>query len=107
MSGRPSKLSPVQWGEITRRLAQGDSVRSLAKLFSVSPSTISEHRFPDAPADPPPPATELPPTEHDPGVLARFEDAKRLAAQFNPALLPGPCPEPPRKATSTTRNGTL
>lgn len=38
---RPSKLSPVQRAEVTRRLAEGEGVRALAKEFCVDPSMVS------------------------------------------------------------------
>ena len=44
MAGRPSKLTDRQWGEIGRRLAQGESQSSLAREFKVSPGLIS-NRF--------------------------------------------------------------
>ena len=42
MAGRPSKLSPAQWGAIRDRLAQGESVASLAKEYGISRSCISD-----------------------------------------------------------------
>jgi hypothetical protein len=39
---RPSKLTDKQWAEIERRNVSGESIRSLAKEFKVSPSIISE-----------------------------------------------------------------
>ena len=41
MAGRPSKLTDRQWGEIGRRLAQGESQSSLAREFKVAQSLIS------------------------------------------------------------------
>jgi len=38
---RPSKLSPAQWEEIKRRLANGEGVRALSREFGVSPGRIS------------------------------------------------------------------
>ena len=38
---RTSKLSEKQWLEIERRLNDGESVRSLAREFKISPSAIS------------------------------------------------------------------
>lgn len=40
--GRPSKLTDKQWGEIGRRLANGESNRALAKEYKIAVSTISE-----------------------------------------------------------------
>ena len=40
--GRPSKLTDKQWAEIERRAVGGETIRSLAKVFKVSASTISE-----------------------------------------------------------------
>jgi hypothetical protein len=40
--GRPSKLSERQWGEIGRRLVDGERVRALAKEFKIGASTISD-----------------------------------------------------------------
>lgn len=37
---RPSKLTPAQWNEVHRRLAEGEGVRKLAAEFGVSPATI-------------------------------------------------------------------
>jgi hypothetical protein len=42
MAGRPSKLSDRQWGEIGRRLANGEGTSKLAREFKVAASTISE-----------------------------------------------------------------
>ena len=39
--GRPSKLTESQWETIERRLTMGESVRSLAKEYGVSPSAVS------------------------------------------------------------------
>lgn len=39
--GRPSKLTPEQWGEIGRRVAAGESMGALALEFDVSKSNIS------------------------------------------------------------------
>lgn len=39
---RPSKLTPAQWAEVDRRLAEGEGVRALAAEFGVSPATISK-----------------------------------------------------------------
>ena len=39
--GRPSKLSDAQWEDVKRRLAQGESVRALAREYNVSPGRIS------------------------------------------------------------------
>lgn len=39
---RPSKLTPAQWAEVERRLAEGEGVRDLAKAFGVSPAAISK-----------------------------------------------------------------
>jgi transposase len=41
--GRPSKLTPAQWDEIRRRLANGETVRGLAREFEVSPSAVSRN----------------------------------------------------------------
>lgn len=38
---RPSKLTPAQWAEVERRLAEGEGVRDLAREFGCSPSIIS------------------------------------------------------------------
>lgn len=38
---RPSKLTPIQWAEIERRAAEGESLSSLAKEFGVGVSTVS------------------------------------------------------------------
>lgn len=38
---RPSKLSPSQWGAITDRLTQGESISKLAKEYGVSRAAIS------------------------------------------------------------------
>lgn len=38
---RPSKLSPLQWEEVDRRVLAGEGVRALAKEFGVSPASIS------------------------------------------------------------------
>ena len=38
--GRPSKLTPDQWREIEHRAAAGEGIRSLAREFRVSPTTI-------------------------------------------------------------------
>lgn len=40
--GRPSKLTEKQWLSIAQRMASGESVRSLAREFKVSESTIRE-----------------------------------------------------------------
>jgi len=40
--GRPSKLTEKQWLEVERRHLDGESIRSLAKEFGVSESTIRE-----------------------------------------------------------------
>lgn len=40
--GRPSKLTDKQWGEIGRRLAQGEPLRALAREYRVGASRISE-----------------------------------------------------------------
>ena len=40
--GRPSKLSDSRWSELERRHLAGESIRSLAKEFKLSPGTISE-----------------------------------------------------------------
>lgn len=40
--GRPSKLTPMQWSEIERRAAEGESASALAKEFNVGRSTISD-----------------------------------------------------------------
>lgn len=40
--GRPSKLTETQWAEIGRRVAGGESMRSLAKEFDVGVARISE-----------------------------------------------------------------
>lgn len=40
--GRPSKLTEKQWLVIAERMAAGESVRSLAREFKVSESTIRE-----------------------------------------------------------------
>lgn len=42
--GRPSKTTPEQRSEIRGRLAKGDSVSALAKLYGVSRATISAVR---------------------------------------------------------------
>jgi hypothetical protein len=42
MAGRPSKLTDRQWGEIGRRLAQGESAASLSREFKVGTARISE-----------------------------------------------------------------
>lgn len=39
--GRPSKLTEKQWAEIERRNIGGESIRSLAKEFKVSPALVS------------------------------------------------------------------
>lgn len=39
---RPSKLTERQWVEIGKRLAQGESVRALAREFKIGASRISE-----------------------------------------------------------------
>lgn len=38
--GRPSKLSEKKWDEIGKRLLKGETVRSLATEFGVSPSAV-------------------------------------------------------------------
>jgi transposase-like protein len=38
---RPSKLSPTQWQEIERRLAEGETPSTLAREFGVHPSQIT------------------------------------------------------------------
>lgn len=38
--GRPSKLSPEQWAEVERRLAEGEPRRALAREFGVDESAI-------------------------------------------------------------------
>jgi hypothetical protein len=38
--GRPSKLSPEQWSEVERRLAEGEPRRALAREFGVDESAI-------------------------------------------------------------------
>jgi len=38
---RPSKLTPAQWAEVERRLAEGEGVSALAREFGVGKSTIS------------------------------------------------------------------
>ena len=40
--GRPSKLSPAQWFEISQRRAKGDSYAKIAKDYDASESTIRE-----------------------------------------------------------------
>lgn len=39
--GRPSKLTDKQKAEIQRRRVNGESIRDLAKVFKVSPATVS------------------------------------------------------------------
>jgi hypothetical protein len=46
--GRPSKLTPTQWEEVGRRLANGEKAAVLAREFGVSSPTISE-RFSEFP----------------------------------------------------------
>lgn len=43
--GRPSKLTPAQWAEIERRIAEGEVLRELAQEFGVSPAAISRKGF--------------------------------------------------------------
>ena len=38
---RPSKLTPIQWAEIERRAAEGESHSALAREFGVGVSTVS------------------------------------------------------------------
>lgn len=38
--GRPSKLTPAQWGDIQRRLLAGETARSLGREFGVSEGAI-------------------------------------------------------------------
>jgi len=40
--GRPSKLTDKQWGEIGRRLANGESQYALAKEYKVAQSVLSD-----------------------------------------------------------------
>lgn len=39
--GRPSKLSPAQWAEVDRRLAEGEGPSKLAREYGISPAQIS------------------------------------------------------------------
>lgn len=39
--GRPSKLSPQQWAEITRRAAAGEAITALAKEYGVNHAQVS------------------------------------------------------------------
>jgi hypothetical protein len=39
---RPSKLTPAQWAEIERRIAEGESMNSLAKKFKIAESSLRE-----------------------------------------------------------------
>lgn len=43
--GRQSKLSPAQWAEVERRIAEGEVLRDLAAEFGVSPAAISRKGF--------------------------------------------------------------
>jgi hypothetical protein len=38
--GRPSKLTPIQWTEIERRLVSGESARAAARAFGISEGAI-------------------------------------------------------------------
>jgi hypothetical protein len=38
---RPSKLTPAQWAEVERRIAEGEGLSAIAREFGVSKSTIS------------------------------------------------------------------
>lgn len=40
--GRPSKLTPEQWDELTGRLAAGEKAADLSREYGVSPSSISK-----------------------------------------------------------------
>lgn len=42
MAGRPSKLTDRQWGEIGRRLANGESAADLSREFKIGKARISE-----------------------------------------------------------------
>lgn len=46
---RPSKLSLEQWAEIERRSAEGESARSLAKVFGVDEAAIRRRVSPHTP----------------------------------------------------------
>ena len=40
--GRPSKLTPAQWEEITQRAAKGESISALAREFKISRPQVSD-----------------------------------------------------------------
>ncbi|MGL5005395.1 MAG: helix-turn-helix domain-containing protein [Casimicrobium sp.] len=42
MAGRKSKLSEAQWADVRRRIVNGETVESVAKLYGLSKSSISE-----------------------------------------------------------------
>ena len=47
--GRPSKLSPAQWAEVERRVAEGEAIRPLAKEFGVDEAAIRRRVSPQTP----------------------------------------------------------
>jgi hypothetical protein len=46
---RPSKLSPAQWEEVARRVAEGEGARALAREFGVDEAAIRRRVSPQTP----------------------------------------------------------